>query len=64
MYFLIPTIQRIPMAIEKSTGQTRTEQYLSHLCDRTFLKIWSYANPFKADGKELCDLMAVPNLLF
>jgi hypothetical protein len=47
------------MAIEKSTGQTRTEQYLSHLCDRTFLKTWSYANPYKADGKELCDLLAI-----
>jgi hypothetical protein len=47
------------MAIEKSVGQTATEQYLSHLCDGTFLRPWSYANPFKADGKELCDLIAV-----
>ena len=47
------------MAIEKSVGQTPTEQYLSHLCDGTFLGPWSYANPFKADGKELCDLIAV-----
>jgi SEC-C motif len=47
------------MAIERSVGQTRTEQYLSHLCDRTFLNLWSYANPYKADGKELCDLIAV-----
>ncbi len=47
------------MVIEKSVGQTRTEQYLSQLCDGTFLRPWSYANPFKADGKELCDLIAV-----
>jgi SEC-C motif len=47
------------MAIEKSGGQTPTEQYLSQLCDRTFLNLWSYTNPFKADGKELCDLIAV-----
>jgi hypothetical protein len=47
------------MEIQKSPGQTRTEQYLAQLCDRTFLNIWSYANPFKADGKELCDLLAV-----
>jgi SEC-C motif len=47
------------MVIEKSIGQTPTEQYLSHLCDQTFLRLWSYANPFKADGKELCDLIAV-----
>jgi hypothetical protein len=47
------------MAIQKSSGQTPTEQYLSHLCDQTFLGLWSYANPFKADGKELCDLIAI-----
>jgi SEC-C motif len=47
------------MAIEKSIGQTRSEQYLSHLCDRTFLRPWSYANPYKAEGKELCDLIAI-----
>jgi hypothetical protein len=47
------------MAIQKSVGQTRTEQYLSRLCDRTFLNLWSYTNPHKADGKELCDLIAV-----
>jgi hypothetical protein len=50
---------RFDMAIQKSIGQTRTEQYLSQLCDRTFLHLWSYANPYKADGKELCDLIAV-----
>jgi hypothetical protein len=47
------------MPIEKSKGQTPTEQTLARLCDRTFLKVWSYANPFKPDGKELCDLIAV-----
>jgi hypothetical protein len=47
------------MAIQKSSGQTPTEQYLSHLCDRTFLGLWSYANPFTLDGKELCDLIAI-----
>lgn len=47
------------MAIQKSSGHTPTERYLSHLCDQTFLGLWSYANPFKADGKELCDLIAV-----
>jgi hypothetical protein len=47
------------MAIERSTGQTRTERFLAELCDRTFLKLWCYPNPFKADGKELCDVLAV-----
>jgi len=47
------------MKIEKSPGVTRTENLLAALCERTFLKLWSYPNPFKADGKELCDLIAV-----
>ena len=47
------------MAIQKSPGHTPTERNLSQLCDGTFLGLWSYANPFKADGKELCDLIAV-----
>ena len=45
--------------IIKSLGLTRTEQFLSKLCENTFLKLWSYPNPFKEPGKELCDLIAV-----
>jgi hypothetical protein len=45
--------------IIKSAGLTDTEKSLSDLCDRTFLKLWSYANPFRATSKELCDLIAV-----
>ena len=47
------------MEIHKSVGQTRTERFLAQLCDRTFLNLWTYPNPFKADGKELCDLIGV-----
>jgi len=47
------------VAIEKSKGQTPTEAFLAELCDRTFLKLWCYANPYKSDGKELCDVLAV-----
>ena len=47
------------MKIKKSEGVTRTEEQLSALCNRTFLKLWSYPNPFKEDRKELCDLIAV-----
>lgn len=43
----------------KSNGVTRTEELLFSLCQRSFLRIWSYANPFKDDGKELCDVIAV-----
>ena len=45
--------------ISKSRGFTETEQFLSELCEGTFLKLWSYPNPFKAPGKELCDLIAI-----
>jgi hypothetical protein len=45
--------------IEKSEGVTATERSLAALCDRTFLNLWHYPNPYKADGKELCDLLVV-----
>jgi len=47
------------MVIIKSKGVTPTERQLADLCERSFLKLWSYPNPFKDDGKELCDLLAV-----
>lgn len=47
------------MAIKKSSGTTPTERLLAGLCENTFLKLWSYPNPFKEDGTELCDLLAV-----
>ena len=45
--------------IHKSEGITPTEKLLSQLCENTFLKFWSYPNPYKNDRKELCDLIAV-----
>ena len=47
------------MAIHKSAGKTVTEQFLAGLCEKSFLKLWSYPNPHRDDGKELCDLLAV-----
>lgn len=47
------------MNIEKSTGVTDSERWLTSLCERTFLGLWSYPNPCKDDGDELCDLLAV-----
>jgi hypothetical protein len=43
----------------RSEGVTPTEQLLAGLCERSFLKLWSYPNPFKEDGDEFCDLLAV-----
>lgn len=45
--------------IEKSSGITVTEKMLAEFCERSFLKLWSYPNPHKDDGHELCDLIAV-----
>jgi hypothetical protein len=47
------------MKIQKSVGTTPSEQTLASLCERSFLKLWSYPNPFNEDGKELCDLLVV-----
>lgn len=47
------------MKIKKSIGVTDTERWLTSLCERTFMGLWSYPNPCKDDGDELCDLMAV-----
>ncbi|NTU47358.1 hypothetical protein HGA88_07095 [Candidatus Roizmanbacteria bacterium] len=45
--------------IVKSEGVTPTERLLAVLCEKSFLKLWSYPNPVKGDKKELCDLLAV-----
>lgn len=52
-------MQEEKMEIKKSEGLTKTEKYLAKLCERTFLKLWSFPNPTKDDGHELCDLIAV-----
>jgi len=45
--------------IIKSLGLNQSEEYLVNLCNRTFLSLWSYPNPYRAKGKELCDLLVV-----
>ena len=47
------------MKIKKQEGLTRSERLLATLCEKTFLKLWSWPNPRKEDGKELCDVIAV-----
>ncbi|WGL84231.1 hypothetical protein [Enterobacter cloacae] len=54
-------------AINKNVGGNDSEKYLSKLCERTFLSLWSYPNVYtdegkktaSGDGKELCDLLVV-----
>jgi len=49
------------------SGNTPSERYLAKLCRRSFLSLWSFANPYtdegrrsgKGAGQELCDLLVV-----
>lgn len=45
----------------RSEGVNPTEKVLGWLCDRAFLKAWTYLNPYRAPAKELCDLLVVFN---
>ena len=36
-----------------------SEQLVFDLCTRSFLSMWSYANPRRPDGRELCDALVV-----
>jgi len=52
--------------MQREGSVTPTEAFLSRLCEKTFLSMWSYPNPFRdqraaesGDGKELADLLVV-----
>ena len=54
------------MPIKRADGVTESECYLKHLCDRTFLSLWSYPGIYrdqdlskKTEGKEVCDLLVI-----
>ncbi len=47
------------MLFKRSEGLTASEQLLAELCDRSFLKLWTYPNLFKKPSKELTDLLVV-----
>jgi SEC-C motif len=44
---------------DSRSGVNESEEFLAALCQKSFLRLWSYANPFKDDGKEFCDIIAV-----
>jgi hypothetical protein len=37
----------------------KSEEITYNLCKKSFLSLWSFANPLRADGKELCDILVV-----
>lgn len=47
------------LKIERGIPVNKTEKDLSNLCDLAFLKLWSFPNPYKEPGKELCDVLVV-----
>ena len=55
-----------PQPIAKQEGVTVAERYLSRLCAKSFLSLWSYPGVYRdqrtaghGDGKEICDLLGV-----
>lgn len=48
-----------------SSESTRTERLLAGLCQRSFLRMWSFLQPYrdefkgKSEGQEICDVLAV-----
>jgi hypothetical protein len=47
------------MRFQRSEGLTASEKVLAELCDKSFLKLWTYPNLFRKPGKELSDLLVV-----
>lgn len=39
--------------------KNKAEEFVFHVCQETFLSLWSHANPLRKDGKELCDILIV-----
>src|SRR5436853_2185447 len=47
------------MRFRKAQGLTTSEKVLSALCERSFLRLWTYPNLFRKPGKELTDLLII-----
>lgn len=47
------------MRFKRSEGLTASEKVLAELCDKSFLKLWTYPNLYKQPAKELADLVIV-----
>jgi len=49
--------------ITKSSGTNKSERHLTSLCEKTFLSLWSYPNPYRdsssGPNREICDLLVV-----
>ena len=45
--------------VKKNDGVNTSERYLTKLCEKSFLSLWSYPNLFRSEQKELCDLLVI-----
>ena len=54
-----PEPQKDITPIVKAVGVNNSEKLLTRLCDKVFLKLWTYSNTQKKLGKELCDVLVV-----
>ena len=46
---------------DPSIGTTESERFLYSLCRRSFLRLWTFSNPYRdqGGGKEICDALIV-----
>lgn len=50
------------MIIDRSHGENDSERYLMKMCDKSFLRLWTWRNLYYIDGnikKEICDVLVV-----
>ncbi|QDI45984.1 hypothetical protein FG173_02240 [Serratia marcescens] len=57
-------INKKTISPKKNIGFTETERKLAAICDKTFLKLWSWTSLYSDEGinkngkgKEICDLL-------
>jgi hypothetical protein len=48
-----------PPRFQRAAGLTASERLLAEIADRSFLKLWTYPNPYKELNRELADLLVV-----
>src|SRR5690242_5201406 len=60
------SLDRSLMEAGHSNFASESERYVASLCEKAFLSLWSYPNPFRnqgndcgVEGKEICDLLVV-----
>ncbi|MBO8125407.1 hypothetical protein J7D51_32420, partial [Klebsiella pneumoniae] len=61
-------INKKSISPKKNIGFTETERKLAAICDKTFLKLWSWTSLYSDEGikkngkgKEICDLLVYYN---